>query len=66
MNVLKLLHLIGCMALLLESIFSLVNILTDTAIFGPVICIPLLVIGITGMICGLSFYKDQTINNTRS
>ena len=52
MKTLRILYLIGCVSLIITSIFRIID-LTYGNIIPPVVSIPLYLIGIIGFICGI-------------
>ena len=53
MKTLKIIQCIGDAALLLASIFNLINQITEKNIFSLAITLPLLLIAVVGIVCGI-------------
>ena len=53
MKALRIIQSIGYLALFLASVFNLVNQITEKHIFGLAITLPLFVIALVGIICGI-------------
>ena len=53
MKALRIIQSIGYFALFFASVFNLVNQIAEKQIFGLYITIPLLVIALVGIICGI-------------
>ena len=53
MKALRIIQSIGYFALFLASVFNLVNQITEKHIFGLAITLPLFVIALVGIICGI-------------
>ena len=53
MKALRIIQSIGYFALSLASVFNLVNQIKEKQIFGLAITLPLFVIALAGMICGI-------------
>lgn len=53
MKVLRIIQCIGYFALFLASVFNLVNQIAEKHIFGLAIMLPLFVVALAGMICGI-------------
>ena len=51
----RIIQSVGFFALFLASVFNLVNQIAEQHIFGPAIMIPLFVIALVGIICGIIF-----------
>ena len=49
----RIIQSVGFFALFLASVFNLVNQIAEQHIFGPAIMIPLFVITLVGIICGI-------------
>ena len=49
----RIIQSVGFFALFLASVFNLVNQIAEQHIFGPAITIPLFVIALVGIICGI-------------
>ena len=49
----KILFVVGYLALFLASVFNLVNNIVEKQIFGSFIMIPLFVLAIVGIVCGI-------------
>ena len=49
----RIIQSVGFFALFLASVFNLVNQIAEQHIFGPAITIPLFVIALAGIICGI-------------
>lgn len=53
MKILRIIQNIGYFALFLASVFNLVNQIKEEQIFGLAIMLPLFVIALVGIICGI-------------
>ena len=53
MKALRIIQSVGYFALFLASVFNLVNQIAEKQIFGLAITLPLLVIALVGIICGI-------------
>lgn len=53
MKALRIIQSVGYFALFLASLFNLVNQIAEKQIFGLAVTMPLLVIALAGIICGI-------------
>ena len=53
MKALRIIQSVGYFALFLASVFNLVNQIAEKQIFGLVVTMPLFVIALAGIICGI-------------
>ena len=53
MKTLRIIQSVGYLALFLASVFNLVNQIAEKQIFGLAITLPLFVIALAGIICGI-------------
>ena len=55
MKFLKIMQFIGYIALFLGAIFNIVNQVTDKTVFGLEITMPLMLVALAGIVCGIIF-----------
>ena len=55
MKFLKIMQSIGYFALFLGAIFNIVNQVTDKTVFGLEITMPLMLVALAGIVCGIIF-----------
>ena len=53
MKALRIIQSVGYFALFLASVFNFINQIKEKQIFGLAITLPLLVVALAGMICGI-------------
>ena len=53
MKALRIIQSVGYFALFLASVFNLVNTIAEKHIFGPAVLLPLFVVALAGIICGI-------------